>query len=265
MKKLFISLSINLLAFSAFSQVSISPQVLNAGGSHRQVGSSGYWITDNVGEPFTQSSGYNVASFMITEGFIQPDKISLAGFTLSAITQSLMCADKEDDAFISLSIASTVKKFDAKYFWSPNTICPTNDCAKVDTLKPGQYDVLVAIQYTTNVGIVRYDTLTQSFLINQSTVPCKIKVFNGISANGDNMNDFLNIENIKEYPNNRVTIYTRWGGMLADIKGYNPEMSGKRWPSSEELTKLQSTTYFYIIELGDGTKPIKGWVELIKD
>ena len=135
----------------------------------------------------------------------------------------------------------------------------------MDTLKPDIYSVTVAIQYTNNIGIVKYDTLNHSVNITQSSIPCKIKVYNGISANADFNNDFLSIDNIKEYPKNRVTIYNRWGNLLADINGYNPEMSDKRWPQEADLTKLQSTTYFYIIELGDGSKPIKGWVELIKE
>jgi hypothetical protein len=49
---------------------------------------------------------------------------------------------------------------------------------------------------------------------------------------------------------------------VAEIKGYNNK--NKSWPSKAELDKLTGSTYFYVIDLGDGGKPVKGWVEVIK-
>ncbi len=254
-----------LLVGSILAQtVSISPQVLNSAGDHRVL-PSGVSITDNVGEPFTESIGYGVLNMMITQGFLQPETVTPAGFTLSAIQQDIQCLDKEDDAFIDLTITSSVAKFDVKYFWS-NGLCPNNDCAKVDTLKAGTYDVKVALTYTTNVGIVKKDSISRSFVIRNATQPCIVKVFSGISANSDNQNDVFTIENIKEFPKNKVSIFNRWGNMLAEIDGYDQNIPEKSWPSADELLKLPASTYFYIVQLGDGSGSIlKGWVELIKD
>jgi len=267
MKKILIVIYLNLLIVGGgFAQnPSISPQVLNAGGEHRQVGNSGIWLTDNVGEPFTETVGANVTKMMITQGFLQPEKISKAGFTVSPIQQDLICLDKEDDAFISLAINSTVNRYEVKYFWSPPSVCPNNDCPKIDTLKPGAYSVTVAFQYTTNVGAVRYDTLTDNFTIHAASTPCVIKVFSGVSANHDNVNDFFAIENIKEFPNNKVSIYNRWGNLLFETKGYDQDVHDKRWPNDQDLSTLASSTYFYIVDLGNGAKPLKGWIELIKN
>lgn len=242
----------------------IAPQVLNAAGDHR-VAPNGVSITDNVGEPFTETIGYGVLNMMITQGFIQPETVTPAGFTLSAIQQDIQCLDKEDDAFIELSLVSSVSKYDVQYLWSPNQ-CPTNDCAKIDTLKPGSYDVKVAITYTNNIGIVQRDTIARSFVIRNATQPCIIKVFSGISANGDNNNDVFTIENIKEFPKNHVSIFNRWGNMIFDVDGYDMSIPEKSWPNAEEVLKLPASTYFYIVQLGDGSgSVIKGWVELIKD
>jgi hypothetical protein len=43
-------------------------QVINAAGDHRQLGTSGVWISDNVGEPFTETIG-PMNGLMITQGF----------------------------------------------------------------------------------------------------------------------------------------------------------------------------------------------------
>ncbi|MDI1354626.1 MAG: gliding motility-associated C-terminal domain-containing protein [bacterium] len=267
--KLLLTFHLSLFCWIALQSqtISISPQVINAAGDHRAIGSSGIYLTDNVGEPFTETIYGNAGKFMITQGFIQPETVTQAGFTLNAIQQSLQCLDKEDDAFIALTLTSTIdtSKYRAKYFWTPSSVCPNNDCAKIDTLKPGAYSVMVRISYTTNVGVVRFDSIPRNFQIDQATQNCIIKVFSGISANNDGKNDFFSIENIKEFPNNRVTIYNRWGTQLADINGYDNEKPEKRWPSQEEADKLPSSTYFYIIELEKGKNPVKGWVELIKN
>src|SRR5688572_26578107 len=143
MKKIFSIISITLFGVvSSYAQSpTITPQVLNSAGDHRQVGTSGMWITDNVGEPFTETVGANISQMMITQGFLQPDNISKGGFTLTPIIQHHKCLDKEDDAYISLTLSSTVSKYEVKYFWSPSSACPDNNCARIDTLRPGAYSV----------------------------------------------------------------------------------------------------------------------------
>ncbi|MBL7932534.1 MAG: gliding motility-associated C-terminal domain-containing protein, partial [Bacteroidia bacterium] len=81
--------------------------------------------------------------------------------------------------------------------------------------------------------------------------------------NADGVNDAFTIDNIEQFPKNRVLIFNRWGEKLADIQGY--DNVSKFWPERGQATKYPSSTYFYIVELGDGSKPIKGWVELMKN
>ena len=42
-----------------------------------------------------------------------------------------------------------------------------------------------------------------------------------VSPNGDGLHDFLEIENIEQFPENQVIIYDRWGGQVYSAKGYN--------------------------------------------
>ncbi len=48
-----------------------------------------------------------------------------------------------------------------------------------------------------------------------------LKVHSAISPNGDGINDFLIIEGIERYPENSVTIFDRFGEIIAQIKRYN--------------------------------------------
>jgi gliding motility-associated-like protein len=256
MKK--IILIIMLLTCVRIWSQTVSPQVINAAGDHRQVGSSGIWITDNVGEPFTETIGSG--NLMITQGFLQPpvnDGVTIA-------FNGLTCTDR-DDGFISIAFSSLNETHTETYEWSPPVACPAGACGnKVSNLKADKYYVKIISTYTTNNGTVKTDTIRRGPIeIANSPEPCRIKIYSGVTANGDGNNDKWIIENITEFPNNRVTLYNRWGLQLYDVKGYDNDT--KAWPTRDQASKLVASTYFYIVDLGDGSKPIKGWVELIKN
>jgi gliding motility-associated-like protein len=262
MKKIIIIHLSLLVCFAAAGQT-ITPQVINSAGGDRSGG--GVKLTDNVGESFVQTIDAS-NELLVTQGFIQPEVISKHGFTLSSTFQGPRCIDRADDAFIGLGLSSTSSSWTATYIWSPSTVCPTNDCSRIDSIPPGIYNVTVAIRYFDGNVPVRYDTLRPApFYIDNANEPCLVKVYSGVTPNGDGVNDVLQIDNIEQFPDNRVTIYNRWGDQLFDVKGYDEKDGSRSWPTESMKTKTVASTYFYIIELGKGYKPIKGWVELIKE
>ncbi len=92
---------------------------------------------------------------------------------------------------------------------------------------------------------------------------CTISISNALTPNNDNVNDVFLISNIEKYPNNTVSIYNRYGVELSKIKGYNN--ASNSWPREADVNKLNAGTYFYVIELGDNSTPLKGWVEVLKN
>jgi gliding motility-associated-like protein len=236
--------------------------VINSAGGQRA--SSTIKLTDNVGEPFITT--INNSNSKITQGFLQPPTSSKTGFKVSAIFQGLKCIDKEDDAFIALTLTPSAPTQSVLYIWSPATVCPGNNCARIDSLSPGIYSVRVAVSYREKTGTIVRDTIKPpQFVIENATEPCVIKVYSGITANDDGIDDVFQIDNIAEFPDNRVSIYNRWGDMLFDVKGYNDKDPLRSWPPRSSVNKLTAGTYFYVIELGKDRKAVKGWVELIKD
>lgn len=89
---------------------------------------------------------------------------------------------------------------------------------------------------------------------------CKVKIYNTVSVNGDSKNDKFQIDNIGQFKNNRVMIYNRWGQKLFDQTRYDNETVF--WP--EQGKAPIPSTYFFVVDLGNGSPLIKGWVELIK-
>jgi gliding motility-associated-like protein len=77
-------------------------------------------------------------------------------------------------------------------------------------------------------------------------------VYNAVSPNGDGVNDTFHIEGIKEYPDNTVEIYNRWGVKVYETKSYNESDNMFRGYSEGRSTinkgeKLPTGTYFYIL------------------
>jgi gliding motility-associated-like protein len=87
-------------------------------------------------------------------------------------------------------------------------------------------------------------------------------VFNEFSPNGDGNNDVLVINCIQNYPNNKLEIYNRWGNIVYEKQGYFNEFSGISNGRSiiDKGKELPVGTYYYILDLGNGTKPKVGWL-----
>lgn len=84
------------------------------------------------------------------------------------------------------------------------------------------------------------------------------------SPNADNQNDKFEIIGIENYPDNKLTIYNRWGNLIFEKEKYTNDWNGKpnvNTGTGSEL--LHSGTYFVIFEYGNNkSKTYKGFVQL---
>jgi gliding motility-associated-like protein len=103
------------------------------------------------------------------------------------------------------------------------------------------------------------DTIVVTLLSPEN---CQVEVYNAFSPNGDNINDFWEIDGIEGFPENTVIIYNRWGDVLIDFTNYNN--SDVIWDGTSRSGKeVPAGTYFYVIEVG-GSQNQAGWVQLTK-
>ncbi|HEY3404924.1 MAG TPA: gliding motility-associated C-terminal domain-containing protein [Ohtaekwangia sp.] len=93
-----------------------------------------------------------------------------------------------------------------------------------------------------------------------------VVVYTGLSPDGDGKNDFMlikYIDVIEGANQNKVTILNRWGDIVFDVTNYNNNdrvFAGLTKNGSE----LPSGTYFYKIEFSGGSKPLNGFLTLIR-
>lgn len=90
----------------------------------------------------------------------------------------------------------------------------------------------------------------------------QLVVYNAVSPNGDGLNDFLRILNIEYFPENKFSLFNRWGDLVFEIENYdNAERVFRGRSSVNGEKELGNGTYFYVIETKDGRK-VNGFLVL---
>ncbi|MBA7541119.1 hypothetical protein ES705_33426 [subsurface metagenome] len=89
------------------------------------------------------------------------------------------------------------------------------------------------------------------------------QITEGISPNGDGMNDTWIIHGIENYPDNNVKIYNRWGNLIFEIDNYDNTLN--MWDGSVNRgmnlgKKVSNGTYFYILELKEIKQVKTGYI-----
>ncbi len=86
-------------------------------------------------------------------------------------------------------------------------------------------------------------------------------VFNQFSPNSDGTNDFLKVKGIGNFTNTTITIYNRYGHLVFEDQNMTED---RVWDGMWEGKQAPESTYYYILDLGDGTEVRKGWIQLIR-
>lgn len=96
--------------------------------------------------------------------------------------------------------------------------------------------------------------------------PGQVVIYNGVTANGDGVNDYFLIDNIWLYPQNKVTVFNRWGHEVFNTENYDSEgnvfngyAQGKGVVSPSE--KLPAGTYYYIVEYLYINNGVNQWIK----
>lgn len=206
-------------------------------------------ITNGVSFTPTASANYTV----LATGVNGCTNTAVASVTVSS---SLSMTVVSSNSIICEGESATLTASGAQYYtWSPDTF----KTAAIVVL-PTRTANVYTVSGKSNGGCKATVSFTQAveFCLKDST----INIVTGITPNGDGKNDIWIIKNIEHYQENTVSVFNRWGTEVYKVKGYNN--ADKSWPDKSDASKLPPSTYFYIIDLHNGSKVMKGWVELVK-
>lgn len=70
-----------------------------------------------------------------------------------------------------------------------------------------------------------------------------------LTPNGDGKNDELVFKGLEAFPDNKLTIFNRWGNVIYEKVGY--QRDDQRWSGLRDGQELPADTYYYVLEFAD--------------
>jgi gliding motility-associated-like protein len=119
--------------------------------------------------------------------------------------------------------------------------------------------VTTVFVYTIDNGVCGTTADTVAFILDDCLT---IDIPDAFSPNADNINDTWFIPNLYKYPNNSLKIFNRWGNLIYEAAPYDGTWNGTNNQSALFGDELPVSTYYYILDLGDGSEPFAGFVFL---
>lgn len=203
-----------------------------------------------------------------------------SSFTTPATGAYTVAVTNTCGTFISNAINVKVNSI-GNYYVSPNVIiCPSEGETTTLAAYGGSYykwdpgfglsdsniaspvaSPMVTTKYTVSITSNEGCSVTGEVTV---TVVCdSLFVPSGFSPDDNSVNDLFVIKGIRKYPGNNLFIYNRWGNLVYKKKNYNNNWDGTCNVSGLNIgQQLPNGTYFYILDLNDGKKPVQGYITL---
>jgi gliding motility-associated-like protein len=126
------------------------------------------------------------------------------------------------------------------------TYIPTGRISGRDEFVYAVHDI-VGLQDSALVSIDIYDPI--------------FKIPEGLSPNGDGLNDKFEFKGLESYPNSKLAIFTRAGHLIYETNNYQNDWDGTYQVKGSSIKNVVPTgTYYYVLTLGGTNRQIKGFV-----
>ncbi len=136
------------------------------------------------------------------------------------------------------------------YEWSPAT--GLSDAFVKNPEAQPEADIDYVLKATSADGCEAWDTIHVKVLF-EFIIP------SAFTPDGDHVNDRWEIKGLIKYPDAELWIYDRWGRELFHSTGYK-----EKWDGTYNGNDLPIDSYYYILNLNDGSEIRKGTVTIIR-
>jgi len=210
--------------------------VIPAGVASDTIGISA--ILDGITEG-TETVNFNVIVPSPCDGSFDTTSISLniidyVPMSIGAVDSLNVCADFGEGTNIYCTVIDGIPPYN--YLWGPGSF-PNNDTVYVapDILQP----------YLNNFQVYVMDQCTKSITspIVRVYNQCPLVVPNIMTANQDNINDFLVIKNWEDYEQVSLQIFNRWGNLIYENDNYQNDWNGNDLSGKA----VEEGVYFYMV------------------
>lgn len=240
----------------------------NLNGNATATGETGTWtVTPDianiaaVNNPQTavtfNSAGVYTFTWTIDNGQCTPNSDDVV-----VIVSDLAIADAGGDFEVAQPSASLDAVTDnGSIIWTVNTSAtinsPNSERTQVSGLEVG--DNVFTITVNNPVCGDANDMVTVTYT-PAGGVDFRDDIVGAFTPNNDGINDLWELPGISAFPNATVLVVNRNGNTVFETNSPATEF----WDGTNEGEELPVASYYYVIDLGDGTSPIEGTVSIIK-
>ena len=196
-------------------------------------------------------------------------------FIGNAVTFTISATNKGDDNATGVTVTHDILSSGYDFVSSKTSVGTYNQETSdwsIGNMNYGETEILTLIATVNGMGSyfttatisgIETDGNLENNVSYSTTNPTDFFIPDGFSPNGDGINDYFVIRGIENYPKNTLNIYNRWGNNVFEASPYHSTWKGE---STKGLRvgedKLPTGTYFYLLDLGDKSKIIKGTIYL---
>jgi len=177
----------------------------------------------------------------------------------------IVVSDLLDDAFEYVDDVASLGTYDPTTGeWTISNLASTDATATLEitvisTTAGTLQNTATLLSSFPNDGVASNNTATVSVQVNRSECEDPGTICNIFSPDGDGINDLLTLVNHTSYPNNTFEVFDRYGNSVFQMDGYN-----STWDGTGKNGDLPKGTYFYLLDLGDGSEVVKGWIQIVR-
>ena len=138
-----------------------------------------------------------------------------------------------------------------QFVWSPSTYL--DNANLINPLCKPELDMIYVVQAIDRQTLCSARDTLQVIVLSAVDIP------NTFTPNGDGINDTWKILFLAQYRNCVMEVYNTAGQIIFQSEGY-----AVAWDGNRNGAPMPAGTYYYVIDLGDGSKRRTGYVTILR-